>query len=85
MRFDLVLCDIMMPGLSGLEVLSRLLGRCPETRVVMATGCATQDLATESLRKGAIDFVTKPYELDQLCGILDAAMARTADSGGEPS
>jgi signal transduction histidine kinase len=72
--FDLVVCDIMMPGLNGLEVLKKLKEITPDTQVIMATGFATLDTAIESMKRGAFDYLTKPYGLPQICAVLDKAM-----------
>src|SRR5258708_5273454 len=60
-HFDLAICDIMMPGMSGGETLHRIKERSPETQVVMATGFATVETAIESMKRGAFDYITKPY------------------------
>jgi len=72
--FDLVVCDIRMPGLSGVEVLGRIKDIAPETPVIMATGFATVETAIESMKKGAFDYITKPYGLPQMCSILEKAL-----------
>jgi signal transduction histidine kinase len=73
-QFDLVVCDIMMPGMNGVEVLGRIKELSPETQVVMATGYATLESAIESMKRGAFDYITKPYGLPQLCSILEKAL-----------
>ncbi len=62
--FDLVLLDVMMPGLSGIEVLQRLRARWPESDlpVIMATARDTTEDVVEALRLGANDYVTKPLD-----------------------
>jgi class 3 adenylate cyclase len=62
--FDLVLLDVMMPGLSGIEVLERLRARWPESDlpVIMATARDTTEDVVEALRLGANDYVTKPLD-----------------------
>jgi DNA-binding NtrC family response regulator len=74
--FDLVICDIMMPGKNGVEVLKSIKEIHPQTEVIMATGYSTLETATESMKHGAFDYITKPYELDQLCLILEKALDR---------
>src|SRR5690348_12504714 len=59
--FDLVLCDIMMEGRSGVDVLKEIKNRCPDIEVIMATGHATLETAVESMKLGAYDYITKPY------------------------
>ena len=57
---DLVLLDLVMPGMHGLEVLRELKKTDPGVQVVIATGCNSMDNAFEALRLGAIDYITKP-------------------------
>jgi DNA-binding response OmpR family regulator len=75
-RFDLALCDVMMPGMDGLQTLRLLKEARPELEVVMVTGYATLETAIRAMKEGAYDYVSKPYELDELCGILDKALER---------
>jgi signal transduction histidine kinase len=73
-EFDVVVCDIMMPGMGGVETLRRIKDKCPDLPVIMATGFATIETAIESMKSGAFDFVIKPYSLPQLCTILGKAL-----------
>jgi signal transduction histidine kinase len=83
--YDLALCDIMMPGMRGVDVLRELKLLHPAVEVVMATGYATIETAVESMKLGAYDYITKPYELDLLCQTLSRAMdkRRLTDRVGE--
>jgi len=67
----LVLSDINMGGMSGVELLFVLSQECPETRVVLITGYGTIDLAVEAMRRGAAHFITKPFDNED---ILDAVL-----------
>ncbi|MBI5246282.1 MAG: response regulator [Elusimicrobia bacterium] len=80
-RFEVVLCDIMMPGIGGVETLKRIKERMPHAEVIMATGCATLETAIESMRCGAYDYVTKPYEIERLAVTLDRALERARLKG----
>jgi signal transduction histidine kinase len=73
-RFDLVVTDMMMPGIGGVEVLKGLKAIQPHAEVIMATGCATLETAVESMKQGAYDYISKPYGLDQLCILFDKAL-----------
>lgn len=75
-RFDLALCDLMMPEMGGVETLKALKEAHPHIEVVMATGYATLENAVESMKLGAYDYVSKPYELDHLYVILEKALER---------
>lgn len=65
-EFDLVLMDIKMPGLSGMEVLPRLVADHPDTGVLMLTAIVDTKTAVEAMKQGAYDYVTKPFDLDDL-------------------
>jgi len=60
-RYDLIICDLMMPGLSGLDLLKSLREYRPYTPVLMITGYPTHRTAEESLKMGACAYVTKPF------------------------
>ena len=64
--FDLVLLDVNMPGLSGMEVLRRLTADHPDICVIMLTAMADTKMHIQALRLGAYDYVTKPFDLDDL-------------------
>ena len=75
-NFELVVCDLMMPGIGGVEVLKAIKAIQPDTEIIMATGYATLETAIESMKQGAFDYIAKPYGLDQLCMILEKALER---------
>ena len=75
-RFDLAFCDIMMPGMGGVETLRGLKALHPETEVIMATGFATLETAVESMKLGAYDYITKPYDMHHLAQLLAKALER---------
>ena len=64
--WDLVISDIKMPGIDGLEVLQRIKVKEAEIPVIMITAFATVDMSIQALRKGAYDMLTKPFEPDEL-------------------
>jgi len=76
-KVGLVLMDIMMGDLNGLEVLDRIHSMEPELTVIMMTGYGTIELAVDAIRRGAWDFVTKPLELDSLTRLLDKGLERS--------
>ncbi|MBW1735547.1 MAG: response regulator [Deltaproteobacteria bacterium] len=65
-RIDVVILDVKMPGLDGVEVLRKIKQRFPLVEVVMLTGHATVESAVEGMRLGAFDYVTKPCDVSQL-------------------
>ena len=64
--WDLVISDIKMPGMSGLEVLQALKAKQQDIPVIMITAYATVEMSIQALRKGAYDMLTKPFEPDEL-------------------
>jgi len=71
---DLVLSDVRMPGMDGLIMLQRVLAISPQPVCVMMTAYGTIDTAVEAMKRGAADYVTKPYNLDDLEMRLDKAL-----------
>jgi DNA-binding response OmpR family regulator len=75
-RPDLIILDYMMPDLSGLEVLKELRKRENDTPVVMITAYGTMERAVESMKEGAYDFITRPFEPDHLALVVRKALER---------
>ena len=65
-EFDIILCDIKMPEMDGLEVLDQIKKTKPDSTVVMISGHGTIDTAVEAIKKGAFDFIEKPLDLNRL-------------------
>jgi PAS domain S-box-containing protein len=76
-HFDIVLLDLMMPNLSGFDVLSRINALHPDTVVIVITGYATLEHSIEAMKKGAFDFIPKPFSPAQLRLVVDRAMTYT--------
>jgi DNA-binding NtrC family response regulator len=72
--FSCVLTDLQMPGMDGMELLGHLRERVPETPVVLMTSFGTIENAVKAMRLGARDFVTKPFESEQLLVVLEHAL-----------
>ncbi len=75
--FDVVLCDIKMPGMDGIEVLEQLVQISPDTPVVMISGHGNIDTAVESIKKGAFDYIEKPLDLNRLLITIRNAMDKS--------
>lgn len=75
-RFDVVLLDIKMPKVDGFQVLRFVKGKVPETKVIMLTAYADVKNAIESLRLGASDFVSKPYDLDDILTSINRSLGK---------
>jgi two-component system response regulator AtoC len=82
--FHLVITDLRMPGMDGLTLLSRINKRFKDLPVVMLTAHGTVDLAVQALKQGAFDFVTKPYERDELFHAVKKALEHRAHDQKEP-
>lgn len=69
-KFDIILSDIKMPGMDGMELLRRIKTLCPDSIVIMMTAFATVDTAVQALKEGAFDYVTKPFDPDDLSHLI---------------
>lgn len=76
-QFDAIVLDVMLPGLVGSEVVSRLRGRGIQTPVLMLTAVAEDDAVISTLNSGADDYLTKPFSFDMLTARLRALLRRT--------
>lgn len=65
-KYDVVLCDIKMPGMDGIEVLEKAMEMTPDTPFIMVSAHGTIDTAVEATKKGAYDFLQKPPDLNRL-------------------
>ena len=68
--FDLVLVDIMMPGMNGYELTDTLLSRDPDAKILVNTGYPDDPLVQKALDRGAIGIVRKPFEIDKIFDYL---------------
>nr|WP_321358471.1 sigma-54 dependent transcriptional regulator [uncultured Draconibacterium sp.] len=76
-EYDVVLCDIKMPGLDGIEVLERAVVLAPDTPIVMISGHGNIDTAVDSIKKGAFDYIEKPLDLNRLLITIRNAMDKS--------
>jgi len=65
-HFDVLVTDIQMPGMNGIQLLEALKQKSPTTEVVIITGYATIESAVDAIRKGAFDYIRKPFENDEI-------------------
>jgi len=78
-EIDVVVLDLQMPGVDGLEVLRELKRRKPLIEVIMLTGHATVETAIEGMKLGAFDFLTKPTETEELLEKIGRAYGRKSE------
>jgi two-component system response regulator HydG len=77
-QVDLVVTDLKMPGLSGLELLRAAKAMAPDVDVIMLTAFGTVEEAVKAMKEGAYDFLTKPFRREQLLKLMDKAIERRA-------
>src|SRR5438094_3631538 len=71
---DLILTDLKLPGMTGLELLERLKGQNSSTPVIVMSAFGTVENAVEAMKKGAVDFLPKPFSLDHLTVVVEKAL-----------
>jgi DNA-binding NtrC family response regulator len=72
--FDIIITDLRLPGIDGRAVVEAAIARYPEIVVIVVTGFGTVKDAVEAIKRGAWDFVSKPFQIDELLHVLDAAL-----------
>jgi DNA-binding NtrC family response regulator len=73
--FDIIVTDVRMEEVDGIQVLEHVLERSERTKVIVITGYATVEVAREALAKGAFDFIAKPFKPDDLRQVIARAAA----------
>jgi DNA-binding response OmpR family regulator len=64
--FDIVLLDLIMPGMGGMQALPLIKKACPKAKIIMITAFATVDNAVEAMKRGADDYISKPFKVNEL-------------------
>jgi len=90
---DLVVMDVRMPGMSGLETLAEMRKRCPDLYVIIMTAFGTSQTSIDAIRAGAFDYLTKPLDLGQTRQVIEKALSSqrvrqalaSGDGGVSPS
>ncbi len=72
-KLDVIVLDVKMPGMDGLETLKALKKICPLTEVIMLTGHVTMESAMALMKQGAFDYLIKPFDIEQLVSKMEAA------------
>jgi DNA-binding NtrC family response regulator len=78
--FDIIITDLRLPGMDGAAVVDAAVRRYPEIIAIVMTGYGTVKDAVELVRRGAWDFVNKPFQIDELLHVLSAALAMEHNS-----
>jgi DNA-binding NtrC family response regulator len=76
MDYDIIITDLKMKGVDGMQLLEEAKRRSPKTEVVVITGFATMETAKESFHKGVFDFVAKPFKLSEIQDVVSRAEAK---------
>ena len=76
--YSLVLLDLRIPGVNGLELLEAIVAKNPDTKVIMITGYASIETAVEAARMGAVDYLPKPFTPDEIRNATDRAFQLAA-------
>jgi two-component system, NtrC family, response regulator PilR len=73
---DVVVSDIRMPGMSGIELLEAAKRQSPELPIIMITAFASPDDAVLAMKNGAYDYITKPFNLDEIKAVITSATSK---------
>ena len=72
--FDLILTDLKMPGIDGMEVIRQTRSIAPDLKVIVITAFATIETAVQAIKAGAVDYITKPFKLEDMAMVLQRAL-----------
>jgi len=73
-NLDVVLLDLRLPGISGMDVLREIKSTYPRTAVIVVTGVGDAETAVEAMKTGAVDYITKPFEVERVSHSVEAAL-----------
>lgn len=79
--FDIVITDLKMKGIDGMQFLKEVKKRSPKTEVIVITGFATLETAKESFKEGVFDFIAKPFKLSEIQEVVNKAAAKIRGTG----
>ena len=80
-EFDIIVTDLKMEEVDGIQVLEHIMQNCKNTRVILITGYATVEVAREALIKGAFDFIAKPFKPNDLRAVINKAALSLGHKG----
>ncbi len=76
-RFEVILTDLFLPGISGMDILKQVKEKDPASSVILITGKASAETAVEAMKSGAFDYLTKPLNFERLKVLIDKALEKT--------
>ncbi|MFZ5798942.1 MAG: response regulator [Desulfobulbaceae bacterium] len=79
--FDIVITDLKMEGVDGMQILAEVKKRSPRTEVIVITGFATMQTAKESFQQGVLDFLAKPFKLGEISEVIRRAEEKQRSAG----
>lgn len=82
-QFDVVLTDVFMPDVGGLDVIREFRQFSPATKVIAMTAQGSLEIAMEAISEGAVDFIAKPFDLDQVMAVVERATIQTQTASDE--
>lgn len=80
-NFDIVITDLKMEGVDGMQILAEVKKRSPQTEVIVITGFATMQTAKESFQQGVLDFLAKPFKLGEIAEVIRRAEEKQRAAG----
>ena len=80
---EVVILDVRMPGMDGIQTLRLIKAARPEVEVIMLTGHATMETALEGMKLGAFDYLTKPCSIEQVLAKIEEALEKRRKSKGD--
>ena len=80
-KVDLILTDLKMPEMDGIQFLSQAKALCPQAAVILITGFATIETAVSAIKWGAFDYLRKPFEIKKIYEVMDRALASKNSEG----
>jgi DNA-binding NtrC family response regulator len=82
--FDVVVTDVVMGDIDGIQVLERVMQRSPRTKVVIITAFAMMEMARKAMERGAFDFIAKPFDAAEIRAIVSKAIEAQRVDGSAP-
>lgn len=82
LRPDVILLDIKMPGIDGLDALKEIKEKDPQAQTILLTGHGTASSSIEGMKRGAFDYLMKPIDINELISKIEQAVQRTESAGG---